>query len=103
MPIAEPGLGQPVVAAPSARAMPKSATSVVPSRREQDVLRLDVAVDDAVLVGVVQRAGRLAGDPERVLHRELPLPAEPVAEALALDEGHGEPELAGGLARSRAR
>ena len=30
---------------------------------------------------------------------ELPLPAEPVAERLALDERHGEPELAGRFAR----
>ena len=44
-------------------------------------------------------AGRLGGDPERGVHRELPLPAEPVAEALALDERHGEPEPAVGLAR----
>ena len=48
-------------AAPSsARAMPKSATSVLAVGGEQDVLGLDVAVDDAVLVGVVERAGRLA-------------------------------------------
>ena len=40
---------------PSARAMPKSATSVLPSRGEQDVLGLDVAVDHAVLVGVLER------------------------------------------------
>ena len=52
-----------------------------------------------MLVGVVERAGRLPRDLERVLHRELPLAAEPVAEALALDERHGEPEPAGGLAR----
>ena len=53
--------------------MPKSATRVLPSVGEQDVLGLDVAVDHAVLVGVLERAGRLARDPERVVHRELPL------------------------------
>ena len=45
----------------TARAMPKSATSAWPLMK-QDVLGLDVAVDDPVLVGVVQRLGRLAGD-----------------------------------------
>ena len=43
-------------------------------------------------VGVAQRIGRLARDPQRVLHRELPLPPEPVAQGFAFDEGHGEPE-----------
>ena len=55
---------------------------------EQDVLRLDVAVDDAVGVGVAQRVGDLAGDLERVVDGELLFAVEPVAEGLALDEGH---------------
>ena len=38
-----------------ARAMPKSATSGVAVAREEDVLRLDVAVEDAVLVRVAER------------------------------------------------
>ena len=84
--------------APSARAMPKSATSAWPSE-QQDVLRLDVAVDDAVVVRVVERAGDLARDAQRVGHRQLPLAVEPVAQGLALDERHREPELAVGLAR----
>ena len=70
---------------------------------EQDVLGLDVPVDHAVAVGVLQRLRRLARDPERVLDRELPLAPEPVAQALALDERHGEPEPAAVVARSRAR
>ena len=65
---------------------------------EQQVLRLDVPVDHAVLVGVLEGLRRLARDPERIVQRELPLAAQPVAEALALDVGHGEPELARGLA-----
>ena len=45
-----------------------------------------------MLVGVLQRLGRLASDPERVLHRQLSLPPNPLPQRLALDEGHGEPE-----------
>jgi hypothetical protein len=52
-----------------------------------------------VLVGVVERAGGFDGDAERVVHRELALATEAVAERFAFDERHGEPEPAGGLAR----
>jgi len=51
-----------------------------------------------VLVGVVERAGRLPRDLERVLDGKLALPPEPVAETLALDERHREPEPAAGFA-----
>ena len=76
----------------SARAMPKSATSVLPSRVSRMFSGLMSRWIDAVLVGVLERLRRLARDPERVLHRELPLAPEPVAQALALDVRHGEPE-----------
>ena len=66
---------------------------------QQDVLGLDVAVDDAALVGVLQRLGRLAGELERVVDGELLLPVEPVAQRLALDERHDVVEQAVGLAR----
>ena len=46
------------------------------------------------LVRVLQRLRRLARDAERVLHRELPLAPEPVAERLALHVRHGEPQPA---------
>ena len=67
--------------------------------REQDVLGLDVAVDDALLVGVPERVGDLAGDPDGVVDRQLRLPVEPVAQRLALDERHDVVEEAVGLAR----
>ena len=51
-----------------------------------------------MLVGVVEGAGRLAADLDRVLHGKLPLPPESLAERFALHERHREPELAGGLA-----
>ena len=99
MPDRQPGLGQAIV---RPRQGPRDAE--VGHERgavagEQQVLGLDVAVDHAVPVGVLERPGGLGGDPERLVHRQLPLPPEPVAERLALDERHGEPELAGGLAR----
>ena len=39
---------------------------------EQDVLRLDVAVDHAFVVGELESFGRFPGDPERLLHGERP-------------------------------
>jgi hypothetical protein len=70
----------------AARAIPKSATSgaVV----EQDVLRLDVAVNDPLPVGVVERPRHLPGDPHGVLHRQVLLAGKPVAERFAIDERH---------------
>src|SRR5207302_11386956 len=45
--------------------------------RQQDVLRLDVAVHHVVAVGVAQRARHLAGDPYRLFERQLPPPPPP--------------------------
>ena len=66
---------------------------------QQDVLGLDVAVDDAVAVGVVERRGGLGGDAHRVGHGQLLLAADPVADGLALDERHDVIEEAVGVAR----
>ena len=71
--------------------------------REQDVGGLDVAVDDAVPVGVAQRVGHVAQDPQRLRHRQLAVPREPGLERLALDQRHGVEQqvvrLAGGEQR----
>ena len=56
-------------------------------------------MDDALLVRIVERVGRLAGDPERVLDRQLLLAVEPGAEGFALDERHGEPQSSRGFTR----
>jgi hypothetical protein len=56
-------------------------------------------VDHSVPVRVFESVGRLARDAERVLQRQLLLAGEPVAELLALDERHREPELPACAAR----
>ena len=62
---------------------------------EQDVLRLDVAMDDALALGVSQRVGHRPGDPQRIRQRELGLAGQAAPERLTLHVGHGEPEPAG--------
>ena len=55
---------------------------------EQDVLRLDVAVDHPVAVGVVERVGHGHGDLDRLVDAELGLAVELGAKRLAVDERH---------------
>ena len=55
---------------------------------QQNVLRLDVAVDDAVPVRIVERGSHLGGDPHGVRDREMLLPCQPVAERFTLHERH---------------
>ena len=69
-------------AALMARAMPKSATTACPLV-QQDVLRLDVAMNDALAVGVAQRIRDLPCDAQCVIQRELLLAGDPVAQRLA--------------------
>ena len=70
---------------------------------QQDVVGLDVAVDDAVAVGVVECAGDFLGETDGVVDGELFLAGEPVTEGLALDEGHDVEELAIGAAAVEQR
>ena len=70
---------------------------------QQDVLRLDVAVDDAVAVGVVERVGHFGGDADRVVHRQLLLAAEPVADRFPLHVRHHVEEEAVRLAAVEER
>ena len=70
---------EPPPALETASAMPKSATSAR-AVVQQDVLGLDVAVDHAVAVGVVERVGDLGGDADRVGDGELLLAVQPIAQ-----------------------
>jgi len=64
---------------------------------QQDVLRLDVPVDHPVPVRVVQRVRHLPGDAHSLLHPQLCLPVQLVAERLAFDvRHHVEQEAVGG-------
>ena len=47
---------------------------------QQDVLRLDVPMDDAVLVGVAQRIRHFARDANGFVDRQLTLARQPVAQ-----------------------
>jgi hypothetical protein len=55
---------------------------------QQDVLGLDIAMHDAVAVGVVQRPRHFPGNGDRSVDLELRLPVQPVPEGFGLDVGH---------------
>src|SRR6185503_17063759 len=101
---AHPGFGEPLLAGrPFGDAAERSSYSEVRhqrmSRRQQDVLGLDVTMDDVLVVRVVERVGGLARDAKRIVDRKLIFTPEPLAQGLALDIRHGEPEVPACLAR----
>jgi hypothetical protein len=55
---------------------------------QEDVGRLDVPVDDPLLVGGLERVRDGRGDADRLAHGKLPLPVELVAQGLPFDVGH---------------
>jgi hypothetical protein len=55
---------------------------------EKNVLRLDVAMDQAAAVRVVECVGDLTGDADGLVDRQLMLAVHPRAKRLAFDEGH---------------
>jgi hypothetical protein len=95
----EPGLGQPVLTRGGDRARDPEVRHHRLVAFQQDVFRLDIAVDDAVRVGVAQGAQHLEGDPHGLVERQLALAHESLPEGFALHVGHGVPQPARGLAR----
>jgi len=71
--------------------------------REQHVVGLDVAVHEAVVVGVGQRVGHLAEESHRLSGRQLAAPGEPGTQGLALDERHRVVQEVAGLAGGEQR
>ena len=55
---------------------------------KQNVLRLDVPVDDAAVVGIRERVGDFGRDLRGIGHGQLLLALEARAQGLAFDEGH---------------
>jgi hypothetical protein len=70
---------------------------------QQDVLWLDVPMDDAVPVGVVQRVGHRHSDLDGLVDAELGVAVELASERLAVDERHDVVEEAVGGARIEQR
>ncbi len=72
-------------------------------RRQHEVVRFDVAMDDAVLVHVRQRVGDVAREEQRVAHGDVVLALESRAQRLAFDERHGVVQRAADVARREHR
>ena len=72
----------------TARAMPKSVTFTSPVRGDEDVARLDVAVDHAVAVGEGERGGHAGADGGDLARRQRLGVAQDGGEGPAVDELH---------------
>ena len=77
---------------------PRSASLATPSRRDQDVVRLDVAVDEVLLVGPVQPLGHLGDDADGLRLGHRPVALDALAERFALDELHDQIGRVAGVA-----
>jgi len=64
--------------------------AVVLALNEENVRRLDVAVDDSLLRRNIQRGGDLFHDRERLYEREAPDPSQPGREILAAQQLHDD-------------
>ena len=66
--------------------------------RDQYVVRLDIPMDDSVLMGVSQPVRHVTQDPDGFADGLLPFPGQLGAEGFAFHEWHGVVEQAIGLA-----
>src|SRR5256714_14643479 len=79
---------------------PEIGNERLPILSQQDVLWLDVSVDHAASMCVLERARDLGRDPYGVDDWQLPFPREPGAQRLTIDVGHHvkqQPALAAGV------
>ena len=74
-------------------AMPKSASLADPSAGQQDVARLDVAVDDAGAVGGAERLQHLVGDALRPGHRQRTVGRQHGGQRRPVDQLHHEVQV----------
>ena len=81
----------------AAFAIPKSASFVTPSSAAQEVAGLDVAVHDAVAVGVLKAQARLRDDRQGLVDAEVAVLAQELGARLAADVLHDEVVAAAGL------
>ena len=98
----DPSLGEPLPTRGRDRPCDPEVRHARMPRREQNVLRLDVAVHNVAAVRVAQGVGHFPRDLEGILERQLPLAVEPLAQRLALDVGHDVVEKLGGRAVGRS-
>ena len=68
-------------------------------RRDDDVLRLHVPVDDAVAVGVLERVEQVVGHAQRVRHRQPAARGQELPQGRALHVGHDVVDQPVALAR----
>jgi hypothetical protein len=84
----EPRLGQPALPRRADGQGDAEVSNEGAAVLKEDVRRLDVPVDNALAVGIVQGSGDVDRDPERLFHRKLALPIEPLAQGLPLHVRH---------------
>ena len=99
----EPGLGHAIAAGLAHRERDPEVGDERRAIVQEDVLGLDVAMDDAVPVRVVERRADLLCEPHRVVDGKLVLALEAIAERLALDERHHVEQESVGLPRVEQR